>query len=247
MLRYLKWQLLLLKWWFLASEDIPVEMSVGLQNHRISWAGRGSWGLLSSILYSTQGNINIKPCIWVLSKCLLNTCLSNLYCILFTRNDVPNLQWHSFGSVFWCAAVHGTLLQSQFLVTIIYVILFLSKINKRLKINSVIWFSINYLSKLEGNACMFSMFTSALAYSHTVYCASLEDLSGSARADWVSFWKRNWLHGASVVRKRVRCESDASVSFANPKHSMLWMVIIVLPEVPGVWGQERFPGSLHRE
>lgn len=72
-------------------------------------------------------------------------------------------------------------------------------------------------STLEENAFTFSMFTSALACRHTVYSANMKDLSGSARGDWVSLWKRNWLYGASIERKRVDCESGASVSFATPK------------------------------
>ena len=78
---------------------------------------------------------------------------------------------------------------------------------------------------------MFSMFTSALAYSHAVYCASTKDLSGSARADWVFERKIDCME--HPLRERVDCESGASVSFATPKCSVLRMVIIVLPEVPG--------------
>lgn len=110
------------------------------------------------------------------------------------------------------------------------------------KNKSVLWFSINYLSTLEENAFMFSMFTSALAYSHAVYCASLKDLSGSARADWVYFWEKliplvekelsvNHVLVFPLLRHSIVCCGWWSLYCLNPQvHEHRKDTLVVFPE-----------------
>lgn len=46
-------------------------------------------------------------------------------CFLLVRKDVPDIQWHPLGPLFWRPALHGTLLQSQLLVMFSLSFLFL--------------------------------------------------------------------------------------------------------------------------
>lgn len=48
-----------------------------------------------------------------------------------------------------------------------------------------------------------------------------------------SLFEREIVSMEHPLQERVDCESGASVPFATPQRSMLRMVIIALPEVPG--------------
>lgn len=67
-------------------------------------------------------------------------------CLLLIRNDVPDIQRHPLGPLFWWAALRGTLLQSQLLVMFCLPFLFLQCKPEFLK-----W--LTFGSRIWGEGC----------------------------------------------------------------------------------------------
>lgn len=84
-----------------------------------------------------------------------------VFCLLLFRNDVPDLQRHPLGPLFWRTALHGTLLQSQLLV--MFSSLFHS-FSLRVSQSSAFWVTqlAGGWGARRGVLCMHRMFNSTL-------------------------------------------------------------------------------------